>query len=163
MPPSGAPPDPLRGYALTSNRISGNAMRKRILLLLLMVLAVGCSRERGGELDRLLAHRPDNHRLVQDFTGVLADVRSSVERHLAAIRDRYKIEIVVVVLPSLESRYTVSRAAVDLFSNWRIGAACQGRGILLLLVDDLKAVKIEVGMDLEDVFTDLFTGYIEDL
>jgi tetratricopeptide (TPR) repeat protein len=51
---------------------------------------------------------------------------------------------------------------VRLFSNWQTGKAHDGRGVLLLFVDDEKKVKIEVGKALEDVFTDAFTGYIQD-
>ena len=53
--------------------------------------------------------------------------------------------------------------AVDLVNNWRIGAQHEGRGLLLLLVDETKQVKLEVGYALEDVFTDAFSGYVEDL
>ena len=48
-------------------------------------------------------------------------------------------------------------------NNWHIGREQEGRGLLLLLVEDSKQIKLEVGYELEDVFTDAFSGYVEDL
>ena len=131
--------------------------------IVILLLLTGCAQERGFDLERLIGQRPETDRMVFDFTGVMNDVQPSVENHLKHIRDRYKIEILIVLLPSLEEKYSLSGAAVNLFSNWEIGKRMDGRGLLMLLVDDTKSVKLEVGLSLEDVFTDLFTGHIEDV
>ncbi len=52
--------------------------------------------------------------------------------------------------------------ALEMMENWKVGAEYGGRGLILLLVEDTKQVKMEVARELEDVFTDAFTGYIED-
>ena len=51
---------------------------------------------------------------------------------------------------------------MELFNNWQIGQNTGGRGLLLILSDKEKLIKIEVSYELEDVFSDIFCGYIED-
>jgi tetratricopeptide (TPR) repeat protein len=122
-----------------------------------------CAKEDDFDLGKTMHKRPDTNRTIFDFVGLMQDVEESTSRYLENIRDRYKIEVLIVALPSLNQQYAVNQAAAEMFSNWKIGKDYQGRGILLLLVDDVKEVKLEVGFELEDVFTDMFTGYIEDL
>ena len=107
--------------------------------------------------------RPAQDRVVFDYVGLMQDVEESTTDYLEYIRSEYQIEVLLAALPTVGHRYTITEAAVEIFSNWKIGKDYQGRGILLLLVDDVKQVKLEVGFELEDVFTDMFTGYIEDM
>ncbi len=137
-------------------------MLKRLLGTLLVCLLLGCADGGNGGLDRIVEKRPAGDKAIFDYVGLMADVDESTNRYLDAIRGRYGVETLIVALPSLENRYTVNEAAAAIFSNWEIGAKHGGRGILLLLVDDVKRVKLEVGYELEDVFTDAFTGYIQD-
>lgn len=136
---------------------------KKALLILMVVLMASCTQENGFDLDKAMQQRPDKEKLIFDYVGLMEDVTESTTSYLENIRDRYQIEILIAVLPSLKNQYTVNQAAVEMFSNWKIGKDYQSRGILLLLVDDVKEVKLEVGFELEDVFTDMFTGFIEDL
>ncbi len=137
-------------------------MRYVSLMIILMFLT-GCAEERKFDVGRTISTRPAADQMVFDYTGLMGDVQPSVEAHLKQIRERYKIEILVVLLPTLGETRSLAGTAVDLFSNWEIGKRMEGRGLLMLLVDDVKSVKIEVGFELEDVFTDLFTGHIEDV
>jgi len=97
-----------------------------------------------------------------DKAGILGDIKESTGRYLEIIKKDYAIEIVIATLPALPQTHTIESLAVELFSNWQIGKNTGGRGILLLLADKEKLVKIEVSYELEDVFTDIFCGYIED-
>ena len=132
-------------------------------ILLLGWLLVACSQSEKADLDDFIGKRPTNDDAIIDHIGLLEDVRESTERYLETIKDRYGIDILIVALPSLENQYTVNQAAAELFTNWGIGNATNGRGLLLLLVDDEKRVKLEVSYDLEDVFTDAFTGHVQDV
>jgi tetratricopeptide (TPR) repeat protein len=136
-------------------------MKKRLFILIAALMAA-CTQESKLDLENAMNRRPDQENVIFDYVGLMEDVTESTTRYLENIRDRYQIEILVAALPSLENQYTVNQAAVEIFSNWKIGKDYQSRGILLLLVDDVKAVKLEVGFELEDVFTDMFTGFIED-
>jgi tetratricopeptide (TPR) repeat protein len=99
---------------------------------------------------------------IFDTAHILDDIKSSTARHLALIQADYAIETMIVTLPSLPTSHTIESLAAEIFSNWQIGGATGGRGLLLLLSDKEKLIKIEVAYELEDVFTDIFCGYIED-
>jgi tetratricopeptide (TPR) repeat protein len=138
-------------------------MYTRLLRIFLAYMILGCSQGEPVDLNKIIDKRPASAGAMVDHVGLLADVRESTARTLATIKNRYGIEILIVALPSLKNRYTVNEAAAELFTNWEIGKANEGRGILLLFVDDEKKVKLEVSYDLEDVFTDAFTGHIQDV
>jgi len=99
---------------------------------------------------------------VYDFAGMLADTRESTAQFLEMIKSDYAIEAVIVTTAALPPTYTIESLAAELFSNWKIGQNTDGRGVLLILSDQEKLIKIEVSYELEDVFTDIFCGYIED-
>ncbi len=97
-----------------------------------------------------------------DKAGILGDIKESTGRYLEIFKKDYAIETVIVTLPALPQTHTIESLAAELFSNWQIGKNTGGRGILLLLANKEKLVKIEVSYELEDVFTDIFCGHIED-
>jgi tetratricopeptide (TPR) repeat protein len=99
---------------------------------------------------------------VYDDAGLLTDTLESTNRYLAGLKTDYAIEAVIVTVPHLPPGHTIASLAAALFSNWQIGKTTGGRGILLILADKEKLIKIEVSYELEDVFTDMFCGYIED-
>lgn len=99
---------------------------------------------------------------VYDYAGILADTRESTTRFLAMINADYAVEAVIVTTAALPPTHTIESLAAELFSNWKIGQTTDGRGILLILSAKEKLIKIEVSYELEDVFTDIFCGYIED-
>lgn len=132
-------------------------------MILVLVLMTGCTDAGVFELADVMEKRPASDGLVFDYVGLFQDMENATNSHLENIRNRYQIEVLIVALPGLSGKYTVNQAAVEIFNHWKIGKDFQGRGILLLLVDDIKEVKLEVGYELEDVFTDLFTGRVEDM
>jgi tetratricopeptide (TPR) repeat protein len=138
-------------------------MKTPILILLLSVGLLACSPERPFDPEKVIQKRPSANTRIFDDVGLMQDVAESTRLYLETIRDRYRIETVIAAFPTLAGKYTISQAAAEMFTKWDIGRKYGGRGILLLLVDDTKEVKLEVGMELEDVFTDLFTGYAERL
>lgn len=99
---------------------------------------------------------------IYDGAGILGDVKAATGRYLEIIKTDYAIDAVIVVLPAQPPGETIETLAVKIFSDWQIGKATGGRGLLLLLSDQEKQIKIEVSYELEDVFTDVFCGYIED-
>jgi len=99
---------------------------------------------------------------IYDHAHILEDITESTQRFLKMIHTRYAIEALIVTVSSLPQSMTIESLALDLFSNWEIGKSSDGRGILLLLADQEKQIKFEIGYEIEDVFTDLFCGYVED-
>ena len=99
---------------------------------------------------------------IYDYANILEDTKESTNRYLASFKRDYAIEVIIVTLRVLPPAHSIESLSVELFSSWRIGEATGGRGILLLLADNQKLIKIEPSYELEDVFTDIFCGYVED-
>lgn len=100
-------------------------------------------------------------RLLIDEAHILSDIEESTEKYLSHIREAYGIEVVLATLSSTGGSETLKEATAKLFTEWDIGRSYGGRGLLLMLAEQDKEVRIEVGAALEHVYTDLFTGYIE--
>ena len=132
-----------------------------IIAVLLMVIYVIFKRNEISPTVPL--SRPSYKEFLFDYAHILKDVEEYSNKYLKGIKERYSIEAVIVSIPSLEEKRTIEQTAVELLNNWQIGRETGGRGIVLLLADKEKQVKLEVSFELEDVFTDLFCGYIEDL
>ncbi len=107
--------------------------------------------------------RPQMGRHLFDYAKILVHYEEAAQRYLRDIAARFHIEALIVTLPDLGDAGNVRQLAVDIANRWEIGRNYEGRGLLLLLVRDQEQVKLEVAYELEDVFTDAFTGYIEDL
>jgi uncharacterized membrane protein YgcG len=110
-----------------------------------------------------LAARPRQDQYLFDYAGRLEHYREGAERYLDALRRHHDIEAVIVTLADLPQGYSPDTLAVDLVNRWRIGGDTAGRGLLLLLIDSRQQARLEVGYALEPLFTDAFSGYIEDL
>lgn len=65
------------------------------------------------------------------------------------------VEIAVVALPSIEGDDEYD-FAYQLFNLWKIGEAGKDNGLLLLYVEDIRAVKFETGLGLEGLLPDAF-------
>ena len=77
----------------------------------------------------------------------------------ALLRDM-DIHIMTVVLK--QSPEDINNKAVKLFQEYGVGRTTNGaKGVLFLIDPSGKQVRIEIGYDLEPIFTDGFTGYIE--
>lgn len=143
------------------------------LLILSAAVVVGVvawsfiAREDYGLADELadfsLRERPQSDRFLFDYAGALRHYEEGTQRYLEYLGSRFHIEALIVSVSTLPDEQSLETLAVDLVNNWRIGAQHEGRGLLLLLVNNIKQVKLEVGYALEDVFTDAFSGYVEDL
>ena len=102
----------------------------------------------------------DTH--IYDYAAILEDIKEPAGRYLKTFQTDYAIEAIMVTIPALPPNHTIDSLGADLFSNWQIGQYTNGRGILLILSNTEKMIKLEVSYELEDVFTDIFCGYIED-
>ena len=114
----------------------------------------------GGCSDHQNKERPADV-LILDEIGILQEISESVEKQLVHIRRDYDLEVVLAAVTTTGEKETLKEMTARLFSQWHVGRNYDGRGLLLLFVDREKEIRIEVGMALEGVFTDLFTGYIE--
>jgi tetratricopeptide (TPR) repeat protein len=133
------------------------------ILAVFFLSACSGAKDPGFDLEKTATARPSHELFLFDYAGILKDVEGYTNRYLETLRDRYHIEGIIVTLPALGERHAIEDLAADMLSNWAIGRESGGRGLLLLMADHEKAVKLEVSYELEDVFTDAFCGYVADL
>jgi tetratricopeptide (TPR) repeat protein len=141
-----------------------NIIKIVLFLVLAYMVFLGLSlRNRQAFKQDFAAHRPAaQNGYIYDYSRILQDIEESTGRYLQGIKGDYAIEAVIVTIPALPPPHSIESLAAALFSNWKIGQSTGGRGILIVLADKEKLIKIEVSYELEDVFTDIFCGYIED-
>jgi len=134
-----------------------------IILVLVFLAACSASKNSDFDLERIEKSRPSKGEHLFDYAGILEEAEEYANGYLKSIRERYQIEAIIVSLPFLGGTRTIEDTSAEILSNWKIGKDFGGRGLLLLLTDEEKEVKLEVSYELEDVFTDAFCGYVADL
>lgn len=97
---------------------------------------------------------------VTDQAGLLdASTRDHLERLLTEVERKSGVEIAVVTLSTLGSR-SVEEVAVELFQAWGIGKKGRDEGLLLLVAQKERKIRIEVGYGLEGTIPDGLAGEI---
>ncbi len=82
-----------------------------------------------------------------------------LESFLISVNENQTTEIAVLTIPSLQGD-SLEEFATRTFREWGIGNEATDNGVLLLIVEDERAVRIEVGYGLEGAITDLDSGRI---
>jgi uncharacterized protein len=88
-----------------------------------------------------------------------ASTRGHLERLLTDVEQKSGVEIAVVTLPTLGGR-AVEEVAVELFQAWGIGKKGRDEGLLLLIAQKERKIRIEVGYGLEGTIPDGLAGEI---
>lgn len=97
---------------------------------------------------------------VNDYAGMLSP--STVHRLdgvLADLERRDGTQIVVLTIPSLEGE-SLEDFSIRTAEKWGIGQKGNDNGALLLIAENDRKIRIEVGYGLEDRLTDLMSGRI---
>ena len=109
-------------------------------------------------------HRPlfSSSRFVYDYAYLISpEGKARLEKFLEHIWRDYDIELIAITTPSL-GNYTVSEWTNMIFEKWHVGKNTRGdKGLLFVVAPRERKVRLEVGKDLEGLFTDAFVGYIE--
>ncbi len=96
---------------------------------------------------------------VNDFARVI-DPGSAAEmdRRIRALETATKDAVVVVTVTTIAPYGSIEEYAVKLFEQAGIGQRGKDNGVLILLAQTERRVRIEVGYDLEEFITDGFAG-----
>jgi uncharacterized protein len=130
-------------------------MRKRVLALLLLVLAWS-GLVAGERVQDLPA--PTNY--VNDFAGVLSPGTLASLNALCAQVDRQAhAQLAVVTVKNLDGE-PIENFATALEDKWKVGKKGTDRGLLLILATDDRKYRIEVGYGLEGILPDGRVGDI---
>ncbi len=99
---------------------------------------------------------------VNDFAGIIPDdTEAELEAILRQFEQETTVEIAVVTVTSLEGD-PIEGYAVRLFQQWGIGKKGVDNGVLLLVAEAERDVRIEVGYGIEPYITDGQAGRILD-
>jgi uncharacterized protein len=97
---------------------------------------------------------------VVDQANILSPVtKADLERKLADLEQKSRIQLVVATVPSLDGQ-EIEPYANELFRAWKLGDAKDNNGALLLVAPKERRVRIEVGYGLEGTLTDAVSSII---
>jgi uncharacterized protein len=120
-----------------------------ILLLLLPALAAA-----------LDAPSLRNRRVNDDANIIPAETRQRLEQKLAELERRTTNQIAVLTVESLEGD-PIEDFSLRVAEAWKLGQAGKDNGVLLVVSEADRRMRIEVGYGLEPVLTDLETSIIQ--
>ncbi len=97
---------------------------------------------------------------VNDYAGIISPTaKQELENTLATFQKDTTNEIAVVTIKSLQGD-TIENFAVKLFEDWKIGKQDKDNGILILIAEQDRKMRIEVGYGLEGSLTDAQSYWI---
>lgn len=120
-----------------------------LLILLLPVLAAAL------DVPALQGQRVNDHANI-----IPPDARQRIEQKLAGLEQRTGAQIAVLTIPSLEGD-SLEDFSLRVAETWKLGQAGKDNGALLLVAQQDRKMRIEVGYGLEPVLTDLETSLIQ--
>lgn len=112
----------------------------------------------GAVLAQSFPERPTG--FVNDYAGMLnAGERQNLERRLSTYRDTTSNVIVVTIVESLQG-VDIETFASKMFNDWKMWEGDRRNGVLLLISQGDRQMRIEVGYGLEGVIPDIAAGRI---
>lgn len=100
-------------------------------------------------------------RVVDEAGLIPADVRQRIEQKLAAYEQQTGNQVAVLTVESLEGD-PIEDFSLRVAETWKLGKAEKDNGVLLVIAEQDRRMRIEVGYGLEPVLTDLESGRIVD-
>lgn len=98
--------------------------------------------------------------MVNDFADMLTpDEQNRLERKLRAYRDTTTNVIAIATIESLEG-YSREEVATELFNRWRMWEGDRYNGVLILISESDRELRIEVGYGLEGAIPDVMANRI---
>ncbi|OGR28964.1 MAG: methanol dehydrogenase [Desulfuromonadales bacterium GWD2_54_10] len=124
---------------------------KRFFILAILVLI---------PLPLLALDAPQLSGRVNDYARLLSpEVATRLEQKLAVFEQETSTQIVVLTIPSLQGD-NIDQFAIRVVEQWKIGQKGKDNGVLLVLAQAERKVRIEVGMGLQGVLPDITAGQI---
>jgi uncharacterized protein len=129
-------------------------MKKWLFLLIFFLLYLSVS-----------AYSLDVPRLqgyVNDYAGMISpSAKSRIEEELRAFEQSDSTQIVILTIPSLEGE-NLEEFSIKVGETWKIGQQGKDNGVLFIVSNRERKIRIEVGRGLEGILTDLMAGRIID-
>lgn len=97
---------------------------------------------------------------VNDYAGILDPAHAqALESKLATYERATGHQFALLTVPSLEGD-VIEDVAVRAFEQWKLGDTKRDDGLLIVVAQEDRKLKIEVGYGLEGAVTDLFAGQV---
>ncbi|MDY0189716.1 MAG: TPM domain-containing protein [Desulfuromonas sp.] len=128
---------------------------RRILASILLVLLCVVSVQAELEIPQLRGYVNDGANMIPAATEL------KLEQFLEQFENSDSTQVVVCTLPSLEGE-DLEGAAIRIATQWQLGQRDKDNGALLLIAQQERKIRIEVGYGLEGKLTDLLAGRIID-
>jgi uncharacterized protein len=97
---------------------------------------------------------------VNDRAGMIgATAEREIESYFQAVEETSGAQIAILTVSSLEDE-VLEEYAIRVVDQWQLGQAGEDNGVLLLVSQAEKQIRIEVGYGLEGELTDAKSGYI---
>ena len=125
-------------------------MKKFALLLCYLLIVSGCTQD-----EDIYPRRPTKTPYLYNETS-FTEINQELCITLRRARQDTDAEFVTVLLKKIPENFSVEDYAAGLFHKWKIGSTTNGKGVLVLFVEDTHTLKIEVSYKLEPVLTDAF-------
>lgn len=102
----------------------------------------------------------EKNKLVFDYAEMLLSIQETLlNNKLITYFDSTSTEIAIVTILSLQG-YSIEEVSNDLFNKWEIGSKEKNNGVLILVAQKERKVRIEVGYGLEGALPDLLCNQI---
>lgn len=97
---------------------------------------------------------------INDYARMLSPGATAVlEQKLAGFEQEKSTQVVVLTVPSLQGE-DIAQFAIRVADQWKIGQEGKDNGVILILAQAERTVRIEVGMGLQGVLPDITAGRI---
>ena len=100
---------------------------------------------------------------INDYANMIPPaIRTKLTNELREFERTDSTQIVILTIPSLEG-LTIEDYSIKVAEAWKIGKKGRDNGIILIVANQERKIRIEVGRGLEGKLTDLMAGRIIDL
>jgi len=124
---------------------------KRLLVFIFLLISFCVN----AQIDKVIPKKPSPPRLVNDFADMLTpEQEHALENKLTAYNDSTSSQIAVVTVESLEG-YEDEEYAIALGRQWGVGGREFNNGIVILISEQDRKSRIEVGYGLEGAIPDI--------
>jgi uncharacterized protein len=132
----------------------GNKLMKVGAIFILLVVSVCCL------CRAVTVPKPTSDFYVGDFAKVLSsDTKKHINNTSKRFYKEFGAQIVVVTIESLGEE-SLEEYSIAVAKKWGIGDSKTNKGILILLSEEDRKIRIEVGLGFEGVFNDAKSGRI---
>ena len=131
---------------------------KKFFLFILILISV-CAH---AQIEKVVPRKPSPPRLVNDFTSTLTPEQvAALEQKLVSYDDSTSNQVAVVIIPTTGD-YPIEDVALRIIRDWGVGSSKNNNGVVILIAQNDRKVRIEVGYGLEGAIPDITAKSIID-